>query len=213
MNSFVNCHFVNVLFWPLLCKQIQSLSILRFAAQILRKTQWWSSTPSLNLVYDPSIGWLSIFHVTIFCWLFLFDMELLQVYVIGSSSKLGQWKIQNALKLSYAGDSIWHADCVIQKADFPLKYPFELLFPTPPGFITLASSHTSPFLYLFLDYCFTYRYCKYNKSGKIALETGSNRELSLGTSKVPSRYIFLSDGMMRVSYSTPLCVRVLPVNV
>ncbi|PKI31931.1 hypothetical protein CRG98_047649 [Punica granatum] len=70
------------------------------------------------------------------------------VYVIGSSSKLGQWKIQNALKLSYAGDSVWHAECIIPR-------------------------------------------------GKIALETGSNRELSLNSSKGPSRYIFLSDGMMR----------------
>lgn len=51
-------------------------------------------------------------------------MELPQVYVIGSSSKLGEWRIQNALKLSYAGDSIWHAECVMKRVDFPLKYPF-----------------------------------------------------------------------------------------
>ncbi|KAH9675167.1 4-alpha-glucanotransferase DPE2 [Citrus sinensis] len=33
------------------------------------------------------------------------------VYVIGSTSMLGQWKLQNGLKLSYAGESVWEADC------------------------------------------------------------------------------------------------------
>ncbi|GMH29429.1 hypothetical protein Nepgr_031272 [Nepenthes gracilis] len=46
------------------------------------------------------------------------------VYVIGNSVNLGQWKVQDGLKLNYGGKSIWHADCVIQKDDFPLKYPF-----------------------------------------------------------------------------------------
>lgn len=36
---------------------------------------------------------------------------------------MGQWNVQNGLKLSYSGDSIWHADCVVRKSDFPLKYP------------------------------------------------------------------------------------------
>lgn len=47
-----------------------------------------------------------------------------QLYVIGSSTKLGKWKVQDALKLSYSGESIWHADCVLPKGDFPIKYPF-----------------------------------------------------------------------------------------
>ncbi|KAK7396064.1 hypothetical protein VNO78_16802 [Psophocarpus tetragonolobus] len=46
------------------------------------------------------------------------------IYVIGSNTKLGQWKVENGLKLSYFGESIWKAECVMQKRDFPLKYPF-----------------------------------------------------------------------------------------
>ncbi|XP_031127124.1 4-alpha-glucanotransferase DPE2-like isoform X2 [Ipomoea triloba] len=46
------------------------------------------------------------------------------VYVIGSSLKLGQWKVQNGIKLNYAGDSFWQADCVMGKYDFPLKYKY-----------------------------------------------------------------------------------------
>lgn len=46
------------------------------------------------------------------------------VYVIGSPQKLGQWKVDGALKLSYAGDSIWQADCVMEKNDFPIKYRY-----------------------------------------------------------------------------------------
>eukprot|EP00257_Ricinus_communis_P026524 XP_025013938.1 4-alpha-glucanotransferase DPE2 isoform X2 [Ricinus communis] len=89
--------------------------------------------------------------------------EETSVYVIGSTSKLGQWKVQNGLKLSYAGDLIWQADLLMPRSDFPIKY----------------------------------RYCKYNKAGTISLETGQNRELSLDSSKVPPRHIFLSDGMLR----------------
>lgn len=44
--------------------------------------------------------------------------------MIGSPQKLGQWKADSGLKLSYAGDSIWQADCVMGKEDFPIKYPF-----------------------------------------------------------------------------------------
>lgn len=50
--------------------------------------------------------------------------ENTSVYVIGSSLKLGQWKVEDGLKLSYAGDSIWQADCVMQMDDFPLKYKY-----------------------------------------------------------------------------------------
>ena len=46
--------------------------------------------------------------------------------MIGSPQKLGQWKVEDALKLSYAGDSTWQADCVMDKNDFPIKYPFEV---------------------------------------------------------------------------------------
>lgn len=46
------------------------------------------------------------------------------IYVIGSSAKLGQWKVQDGLKLDYAGESIWQANCVMQKDDLPLKYRY-----------------------------------------------------------------------------------------
>lgn len=54
---------------------------------------------------------------------FYFWSKLLQIFIIGSTSKLGQWNVQNGLKLSYAGESIWHADCVFPKSDFPIRYP------------------------------------------------------------------------------------------
>ncbi|KAL9336080.1 hypothetical protein Peur_070568 [Populus x canadensis] len=91
--------------------------------------------------------------------------EETSVYVIGSNAKLGQWKVQDGLKLNYAGYSVWQADALMQKGDFPIKYPFE--------------------------------YCKYGKAGNFSLETGAHRDLSIDSSKVPPRYIFLSDGMMR----------------
>lgn len=46
----------------------------------------------------------------------------------------------------------------------------------------------------------TYRYCKYGKAKKFALETGGNRELSVDFSTSQPKYIILSDGLMRVSY-------------
>lgn len=49
---------------------------------------------------------------------------LLQIYVIGSNTKLGQWKVENGLKLSYVGEFVWLAECVIQRSDFPIRYPF-----------------------------------------------------------------------------------------
>ncbi|XP_062166587.1 4-alpha-glucanotransferase DPE2 isoform X2 [Alnus glutinosa] len=85
------------------------------------------------------------------------------VYVIGSPIKLGKWKVQDGLKLSYAGNSIWQGDCVLRKGDLPIKY----------------------------------KYCKYDKAGKFSLETGTNRELNVGSSENQPRYIFLSDGMYR----------------
>uniref|UniRef100_A0A6N2L3A0 4-alpha-glucanotransferase n=1 Tax=Salix viminalis TaxID=40686 RepID=A0A6N2L3A0_SALVM len=51
--------------------------------------------------------------------------EETSVYVIGSTAKLGRWKVQDGLKLYYAGDSVWQADALMQKGDFPIKYPFE----------------------------------------------------------------------------------------
>lgn len=46
------------------------------------------------------------------------------VYVIGSPVKLGQWKVQDGLKLSYSGESIWQGECVLPKDDFPIKYKY-----------------------------------------------------------------------------------------
>ncbi|PWA90321.1 disproportionating enzyme 2 [Artemisia annua] len=46
------------------------------------------------------------------------------LYVIGSSVELGKWKVQDGLKLSYAGDSVWQGDCLVPKGAFPLKYKY-----------------------------------------------------------------------------------------
>ncbi|XP_039000486.1 4-alpha-glucanotransferase DPE2-like [Hibiscus syriacus] len=46
------------------------------------------------------------------------------VYVIGSSMKLGQWKVQDGLKLRYTGEYIWEAYCLIPRADFPIRYKY-----------------------------------------------------------------------------------------
>ncbi|XP_057770458.1 4-alpha-glucanotransferase DPE2 [Salvia miltiorrhiza] len=85
------------------------------------------------------------------------------VYVIGSTLKLGQWKTEGALKLSYAGESVWVAESVMKKDEFPVKY----------------------------------RYCKYGKAKKLALEIGANRELSVDFSASQPKYIILSDGQIR----------------
>ncbi|CAN0907954.1 4-alpha-glucanotransferase DPE2 [Linum grandiflorum] len=45
-------------------------------------------------------------------------------YVIGSCAKLGRWKVQDGLKLSYAGNSTWQADVVVQRDDLPFKYKY-----------------------------------------------------------------------------------------
>uniref|UniRef100_A0A7N0UGE4 4-alpha-glucanotransferase n=1 Tax=Kalanchoe fedtschenkoi TaxID=63787 RepID=A0A7N0UGE4_KALFE len=46
------------------------------------------------------------------------------VYVIGSSSKLGSWKIKDGHNLSYTGDSIWKTEVAIPKDDFPVNYRY-----------------------------------------------------------------------------------------
>ncbi|EOY08695.1 Disproportionating enzyme 2 isoform 1 [Theobroma cacao] len=46
------------------------------------------------------------------------------VYVIGSSTKLGNWNVQDGLKLQYTGEYIWEAYCVIPRSDFPIKYKY-----------------------------------------------------------------------------------------
>lgn len=46
------------------------------------------------------------------------------VYVIGHPLKLGRWKVQDGLKLDYAGESIWQANSVMQKDDFPIRYRY-----------------------------------------------------------------------------------------
>lgn len=74
------------------------------------------------------------------------------IYVFGSSTKLGKWKTQDGLKLSYAGDSIWHADCVLPKTDFPIKYKYSKyrnaesfsLETGPTRDLSLGSSNTQP---------------------------------------------------------------------
>lgn len=46
------------------------------------------------------------------------------VGIMGTASRLGQWRVQDGLKLCYAGDSIWRADCLVRKDEFPIKYKY-----------------------------------------------------------------------------------------
>ncbi|XP_073104819.1 4-alpha-glucanotransferase DPE2 isoform X2 [Elaeis guineensis] len=46
------------------------------------------------------------------------------VCVTGSVPQLGQWKAEDGLELSHAGGSIWRADCLMRKDDFPIKYKY-----------------------------------------------------------------------------------------
>ncbi|XP_014491325.1 4-alpha-glucanotransferase DPE2 [Vigna radiata var. radiata] len=46
------------------------------------------------------------------------------IYVIGSNTKLGQWKAEKGLKLSYFGESVWKAECVMQRSDLPIRYRY-----------------------------------------------------------------------------------------
>ncbi|KAK1292418.1 4-alpha-glucanotransferase DPE2 [Acorus calamus] len=46
------------------------------------------------------------------------------VCVTGSTTQLGQWNIQDALKLGYTGDSCWQANCSVRKSEFPIKYKY-----------------------------------------------------------------------------------------
>ncbi|KAM0907019.1 hypothetical protein ACQ4PT_016421 [Festuca glaucescens] len=41
------------------------------------------------------------------------------VVIIGSNPSIGNWRAQDGLKLNYVGDSIWKANCVLRKAEFP----------------------------------------------------------------------------------------------
>ncbi|GAB2210062.1 hypothetical protein Drorol1_Dr00015315 [Drosera rotundifolia] len=125
------------------------------------------------------------------------------VYVIGSSTNLGQWKVQDGLKLSYAGDSIWQADCALKKDDFPLRYPFRASSFSSNGeilaylFFHFATSVLFKNFFWVLNLLFTYKYSKYGKAGNFTLEIGSNREISMDTLSCQPRFILLSDGMIR----------------
>ncbi|OEL17021.1 4-alpha-glucanotransferase DPE2 [Dichanthelium oligosanthes] len=41
------------------------------------------------------------------------------VVITGSNPQLGRWRAQDGLKLSYVGDSLWKANCVLRKSEFP----------------------------------------------------------------------------------------------
>lgn len=46
------------------------------------------------------------------------------VVVTGSNPSVGNWRTQDGLKLNYVGDSIWKANCVLRKSEFPVKYKY-----------------------------------------------------------------------------------------
>lgn len=44
----------------------------------------------------------------------------------GSSPAFGKWSSETALPLSRAGGSAWQIDCVLKRADFPIRYKYIL---------------------------------------------------------------------------------------
>lgn len=46
------------------------------------------------------------------------------VVVTGSNPSIGNWRAQDGLKLNYVGDSIWKANCLLRKSEFPVKYKY-----------------------------------------------------------------------------------------
>lgn len=46
------------------------------------------------------------------------------VYVTGSAPQLGQWRVEDGLRLSYTGDYSWEAYAVVRKDHFPIKYKY-----------------------------------------------------------------------------------------
>lgn len=46
------------------------------------------------------------------------------VYVTGSVPQLGQWRVEDGLRLNYVGESIWESHSVLRKVDFPIKYKY-----------------------------------------------------------------------------------------
>ncbi|CAK9178925.1 unnamed protein product, partial [Ilex paraguariensis] len=128
--------------------------------------------------------------------------EETSIYVIGNALKLGLWKVQDGLELNYAGESMWQADCVMQKDDFPIKYPFGCLLFHIIQHYEYCLLNGIWLLYLsvsiFLNSSFTYKYSKYGKAGNFSLETGPNRELFVDFSSSQPKCIIVSDGMMRV---------------
>ncbi|MED6204778.1 4-alpha-glucanotransferase dpe2 [Stylosanthes scabra] len=46
------------------------------------------------------------------------------ICVIGSHEKLGMWKPENGLKLRYCGKSVWQAECLMKRSDFPIRYRY-----------------------------------------------------------------------------------------
>lgn len=44
--------------------------------------------------------------------------------VMGTASQLGLWRVQDGLKLRYAGDSVWLAECLVRRDEFPIKYKY-----------------------------------------------------------------------------------------
>ncbi|MED6204779.1 4-alpha-glucanotransferase dpe2, variant 2 [Stylosanthes scabra] len=58
--------------------------------------------------------------------LYLHGLQIhnLLICVIGSHEKLGMWKPENGLKLRYCGKSVWQAECLMKRSDFPIRYRY-----------------------------------------------------------------------------------------
>ncbi|KAH0468674.1 hypothetical protein IEQ34_001906 [Dendrobium chrysotoxum] len=102
------------------------------------------------------------------------------VYVTGSVSQLGQWRIEDGLKLNYTGESIWESYSIVRKVDFPIKYP----------------SKIHPILILSKNP--TYKYYQSCNQRGASMEIGPYRELALDmTSGSIPKYVALADGSFR----------------
>ncbi|CAN6443473.1 unnamed protein product [Victoria cruziana] len=52
------------------------------------------------------------------------------VIVTGSCSTLGKWEAKHGLELTCSGESIWRADCMVKKSEFPIKYKYSKMSKT-----------------------------------------------------------------------------------
>lgn len=141
----VGNHFLSKPIAPLSLRfsSLWFISWLTFVALWLYHVNRFSCCPVQNLLsrhWRGNIGKLFLYDLFVFFidWVWCGMVAIIsypwlwhvQVYVLGTAAKLGKWKVENGLRLNYVDDSTWEADCLIPKADFPIKYPYFTFFQT-----------------------------------------------------------------------------------